>query len=89
MVHDGNDIIDKEYKDLCAEMYSEGHSFFTYISDSADSLASCCRLRNALSKNTFSPTSGLTGVSFGPYVLNCFIKQCYYTNNLIFLIRFM
>ncbi len=42
MVHDGKDIIDKEYKDFCAEMYAEGHSFFTYISDSADSLASCC-----------------------------------------------
>ena len=37
-----NDIIDKDYKNLCAEMYSEGHSFFTYISDSADSLSSCC-----------------------------------------------
>ena len=65
MVHNGNDIIDKEYKNLCAEMYSEGHSFFTYISDSADSLASCCRLRNALSKNTFNPTSGLTGIKTG------------------------
>ena len=65
MVHNGTDIIDKEYKDLCAEMYSEGHSFFTYISDSADSLASCCRLRNALSKNTFNPTSGLTGIKTG------------------------
>ena len=65
MVHDGNDIIDKDYKDLCAEMYAEGHSFFTYISDSADSLASCCRLRNELSENTFNPTSGLTGVMTG------------------------
>ena len=65
MVHDGTDIIDKEYKDLCAEMYSKGHSFFTYISDSADSLASCCRLRNELAENTFSPTSGLTGVKTG------------------------
>ena len=65
MVHNSTDVIDKEYKDLCAEMYSEGHSFFTYISDSADSLASCCRLRNALSKNTFSPTSGLTGIKTG------------------------
>jgi ribonucleoside-triphosphate reductase len=65
MVHDGNDIIDKDYKDFCAEMYSEGHSFFTYISDSADSLASCCRLRNALSQNTFNPTSGLTGIKTG------------------------
>ena len=65
MVHDGTDIIDKEYKELCAEMYSKGHSFFTYISDSADSLASCCRLRNEMSENTFSPTSGLTGVKTG------------------------
>lgn len=65
MVHDGKDIIDKEYKDLCAEMYSQGHSFFTYISDSADSLASCCRLRNELAENTFSPTSGMTGVKTG------------------------
>ena len=67
MVYDPKtkDIIDKEYKDLCAEMYSEGHSFFTYISDSADSLASCCRLRNKLAENTFNPTSGLTGVETG------------------------
>ena len=65
MVHDGKDIIDKKYKDLCAEMYAEGHSFFTYISDSADSLASCCRLRNQVDKNTFSPTSGLTGIMTG------------------------
>lgn len=65
MVHDGKDIVDKDYKDLCAQMYSEGHSFFTYISDSADSLASCCRLRNELAENTFSPTSGLTGVMTG------------------------
>ena len=65
MVHDGKDIVDKEYKELCAEMYSKGHSFFTYISDSADSLASCCRLRNEMTENTFSPTSGLTGVKTG------------------------
>ena len=65
MVHNGDDIIDLNYKQLCAEMYAEGHSFFTYISDSADSLASCCRLRNELAENTFSPTSGLTGVMTG------------------------
>lgn len=67
MVYDPktNDIIDKDYKDFTAEMYAEGHSFFTYISDSADSLASCCRLRNEFAENTFSPTSGLTGVMTG------------------------
>ena len=67
MVYDPktNDIIDKDYKDFTAEMYAEGHSFFTYISDSADSLASCCRLRNELAENTFNPTSGLTGIMTG------------------------
>ena len=67
MVYDPktNDIIDKDYKGFTAEMYAEGHSFFTYISDSADSLASCCRLRNELAENTFNPTSGLTGVMTG------------------------
>ena len=67
MVYDPatNDIIDKDYKDFTAEMYAEGHSFFTYISDSADSLASCCRLKNELTENTFNPTSGLTGVMTG------------------------
>lgn len=32
MVHDGKDIIDRDYKELCAEMYAEGHSFFTKVS---------------------------------------------------------
>ena len=65
MVYDDKDFIDKEYKELCAEMYAKGHSFFTYISDSVDSLSSCCRLRNKLQKNTFSPTSGMTGLKTG------------------------
>lgn len=82
MVHDGKDIIYKKYKDLCAEMYAEGHSFFTYISDSADSLASCCRLRNQVDKNTFSPTSGLTGIMTGScnvitLNINRIIQDCF------------
>lgn len=48
MLTNGNDIVDKEYADFTAEMWSEGHSFFTYLSDSPDSLSSCCRLRNSL-----------------------------------------
>lgn len=48
MLTDGHDIIDKEYADFTAEMWSEGHSFFCYLSDSPDSLSSCCRLRNSL-----------------------------------------
>lgn len=65
MLHDGKDILDKEYKDFVAEMYAEGHSFFTYLSDNPDAVASCCRLRNEVSQNTFSSTTGLTGVQTG------------------------
>ena len=48
MLTDGHDIVDKEYADFTARMWSEGHSFFCYLSDSPDSLSSCCRLRNSL-----------------------------------------
>ena len=49
LLTDGNDdYIDKDYADFTAEMWSEGHSFFCYLSDSPDSLSSCCRLRNSL-----------------------------------------
>lgn len=43
-----DDFLDKEYADFTAEMWAEGHSFFCYLSDSPDSLSSCCRLRNSL-----------------------------------------
>ena len=43
-----DDFADQEYADFTAEMWSKGHSFFCYLSDSPDSLASCCRLRNSL-----------------------------------------
>ena len=59
------DCLDKEWADFTAEMYSEGHSFFTYMSDNADSLASCCRLRNEIQDNGFSYTLGAGGVSTG------------------------
>lgn len=65
MLSDGKDIIDKDYKDFTAEMYAKGHSFFTYISNNADALSSCCRLKNKLDKNEFSFTNGLTGVATG------------------------
>lgn len=46
-------------------MYSEGASFFTYQSDSVDSLSSCCRLRNAVEKEPFSYTLGAGGIMTG------------------------
>lgn len=65
LLHDGTDVLDKEYKEFAAEMWSEGHSFFMYLSDNPDAVASCCRLRNEVKNNTFSSTTGLTGVQTG------------------------
>ena len=56
---------DTEFVALLADQMSKGHSFFHYESNSADSLASCCRLRNELADNTFSYTLGAGGVSTG------------------------
>jgi ribonucleoside-triphosphate reductase len=68
---------DKEYGDFTAEMYAEGHSFFTYISESADSLSSCCRLRNEINDNGFSYTLGAGGVSTGSKsVLTINLNRC-------------
>ena len=71
------DVRDKEWGDFTAEMYAEGHSFFTYMSDNADSLASCCRLRNEIQDNGFSYTLGAGGVSTGSKsVLTINLNRC-------------
>ncbi len=68
---------DEEWGDFTAEMYSEGHSFFTYMSDNADSLSSCCRLRNEITDNGFSYTLGAGGVSTGSKsVLTINLNRC-------------
>lgn len=56
---------DEEWADFTAEMWSKGHSFFCYNSDSADSLSSCCRLKNGITDNVFSYTLGAGGISTG------------------------
>ena len=76
LAEDG-DVKDKEYADFTAEMYAEGHSFFTYLSDNADSLSSCCRLRNEITDNGFSYTLGAGGVSTGSKsVLTINLNRC-------------
>jgi ribonucleoside-triphosphate reductase len=65
LLDDGIDYVDKEWKNHVAIMYERGHSFFTYRSNSVDSLSSCCRLKNEISDNTFSFTLGAGGVSTG------------------------
>lgn len=56
---------DKNFRDMCARQLSEGSSFFMYLSESADSLASCCRLRNEIKTNQFSYSLGAGGVATG------------------------
>ncbi|MBR6092153.1 MAG: anaerobic ribonucleoside-triphosphate reductase [Bacteroidales bacterium] len=77
LLSENGDIADKEYADFTAEMYAEGHSFFTYVSDSPDSLSSCCRLRNEIQDNEFSYTLGAGGVSTGSKsVLTINMNRC-------------
>lgn len=65
LVHNGKEYLDHEYKELCAEEWAKGGSFFCYTSDNPTSLASCCRVLNEMSDNTFSSTTGMTGVMTG------------------------
>ena len=65
LVYKGGKFDDPENADFVAEEYARGHSFFTYISDSVDSLSSCCRLKNKLTTHEFSFTNGNIGVETG------------------------
>ncbi len=64
LVKDGKPV-DTSFTQMCARELSEGNSFFIYQSENADSLASCCRLRNEISDNTFSYSLGAGGVATG------------------------
>ncbi|MBR1394604.1 MAG: anaerobic ribonucleoside-triphosphate reductase [Prevotella sp.] len=77
LTDENGDCKDPEWGEFTAEMYSEGHSFFTYMSDNADSLSSCCRLRNEITDNGFSYTLGAGGVSTGSKsVLTINLNRC-------------
>ncbi len=77
MLTENGEPKDMEWGDFAAEMYAEGHSFFTYMSDNADSLSSCCRLRNEITDNTFSYTLGAGGISTGSKsVLTVNLNRC-------------
>ena len=56
---------DNAFMHALADEQAQGLSFFVYMSDKVDSLASCCRLRNELADNTFSYTLGAGGVVTG------------------------
>ena len=84
LLADNGECRDPVRGEFTAEMYAEGHSFFTCMSDNADSLSSCCRLRNEIQDNGFSYTLGAGGVSTGSKsVLTVNINRCvqYAVNN--------
>lgn len=58
-------VKDQSFAYLCARQISQGNAFFVYQSENADSLASCCRLRNEISDNTFSYSLGAGGIATG------------------------
>lgn len=59
------EFLDQDWADFACQMWSEGHSFFCYTSDTVDSLSSCCRLKNGITDNTFSYTLGAGGIATG------------------------
>ncbi|MDP7592815.1 MAG: anaerobic ribonucleoside-triphosphate reductase [Litorilituus sp.] len=65
MLTENGQCKDQKFAKQLAQEKANGNSFFIYLSDSADSLASCCRLRNEISDNTFSYTLGAGGVATG------------------------
>lgn len=65
MLYKDGRFVDDKMSDFVAEEYAEGDSFFTYISDSVDSLSSCCRLKNKVQTHEFNFTNGNMGVMTG------------------------
>lgn len=65
LLTDQQQVKDRDYSQLLGKELAQGNSFFMYLSDSPDSLASCCRLRNEIKDNTFSYSLGAGGVATG------------------------
>lgn len=65
MLTDDGKVKDRKFAQFCAKELHEGNSFFMYMSDSADSLSSCCRLKSKITDNSFSYSLGAGGVSTG------------------------
>lgn len=61
---DGKFIDEDSYRFVCEEL-ARGHSFFVYISDTVDSLSSCCRLKNKIQTHEFNFTNGMVGLETG------------------------
>ena len=66
IVYKNGKFLDEDSANFIAEEYARGHSFFTYISDTVDSLSSCCRLKNKIQTKEFNFTNGNMGINLGP-----------------------
>lgn len=87
LLYKNGDFVDTQSAAFVAEEYSRGHSFFTYISDSVDSLSSCCRLKNKIQTKEFNFTNGNIGIQTGSKSvitlnLNRIVQDFYKENNL-------
>jgi len=85
LVYKNGEFVDKDSANFVTEEYARGHSFFTYISDTVDSLSSCCRLKNMITTKEFNFTNGNMGVQTGSKSvitlnLNRIIQDCYRSN---------
>lgn len=65
LIYKDGKFVDEDSANFVAEELERGHSFFIYISDTADSLSSCCRLKNKIQTKEFSFTNGNIGVETG------------------------
>lgn len=65
LLYKDGEFADEDMFNFVCEEYARGHSFFTYISDTVDSLSSCCRLKNKIQTKEFNFTNGNMGVMTG------------------------
>ena len=65
LLYKDGEFVDKDMFQFVCDEYARGHSFFTYISDTVDSLSSCCRLKNKIQTKEFNFTNGNMGVMTG------------------------
>lgn len=65
LLYKDGEFKDQEFFNFLCEEYAQGNSFFTYISDTVDSLSSCCRLKNKIQTKEFNFTNGNMGVETG------------------------
>ena len=65
LLYKDGEFQDKDFYEFICKEYAEGNSFFLYISDTVDSLSSCCRLKNKIQTKEFNFTNGNMGVETG------------------------